>query len=267
MASSTYEERVGFLKRWDKTIEIKRVISFAGQRVNYYAVGLDYVAFIDFETIEKAKKTEKGGYPTPSAVEKWIVQKVAEGFRLELRLWNIEKYDLESKIGGIPQKAWYESFFRLFEAVQGRSIVWHTYDELHQSLVFINISKNAWPDYWALLIWEREELIGRLKCFISEIWFLTQKLIYRVAERMEKHKGRIVREKPLQVVMEYMEKKNPIKAIQHMLAIDLSMYDKEQKEWLSSIVWQKLLDASEENRHITLDEICINLGYEEWEET
>jgi hypothetical protein len=84
---------------------------------------------------------------------------------------------------------------------------------------------------------------------------------------MEKHKGRIVREKPLQVVMEYMEKKNPIKAIQHMLAIDLSMYDKEQKEWLSSIVWQKLLDASEENRHITLDEICINLGYEEWEET
>ena len=39
-------------------------------------------------------------------------------------------------------------------------------------------------------------------------------------------------------------------------ATELSAYDKEQKEWLSSIIWQKLLE----------DEIRINLGYEEEEE-
>jgi hypothetical protein len=259
---STAEERVGFLKRQDETIEIKRVISFVKQRVNYYAIGS---VFANFETIEKTRKTEKGGYSTPSDVEQWIVQKIAEGYRLELKLWNIEEYELQRTIGGLSPKVWYENFLRFFEAVQGKSVVWHTYHEVHQALHFINIPKDEWPDYWALLIWERVELIDRLKRFISEIWFLTQGSIYKIAKRMEKHKGRIAREKPLQVVMEYMEKKNPIKEIQHTLAIELSAYDKKQKEWLSSIVWQKISEAAKENRSLTLDDIFINLGYEEEE--
>jgi hypothetical protein len=259
---STNEERVGFLKSQDETIEIGRVISFVEQRVNYYAMGS---VFVNFETIEKTKKTEKGGYPTPSDVEQWIVQKIAEGYRLELKLWNIGEYELQRTVGGLPLKVWYENFLKFFEAMQGKSVVWHTYHEVHQALHFINIPKDEWPDYWALLIWEREELIDRLKVFISEIWFLTLGLIYKIAKRMEKQKGRIAKEKPLQVVMEYMEKKDPIRTIQHTLATELSPYDKKQKEWLSSIIWQKLLEAAKENRSITLDEICINLGYEEEE--
>jgi hypothetical protein len=262
----TDEERVGFLKRRDETIEIWRVISFVERKVYYRAINLDSAEFVNFETIDKTKKTEKGGYSTPSDVEKWIVQKIAEGYRLELKLWNIEKYELRRTVGGLSPIVWYENFLRFFEAVQGRSVVWQTYYEVHQALYYIEIPNDEWPDYWALLIWEREVLIERFKYFISQIWFLTQGLIYKSAKRLEKHKGRIAKEKPLQVVMEYMEKKNPIKTIQHTLATELSAYDKEQKDWLSSIVWQKLLEAAKENRSITLDEIRINLGYEEEEE-
>jgi hypothetical protein len=43
------------------------------------------------------------------------------------------------------------------------------------------------------------------------------------------------------------------------------MHDKEQKDWLSSIVWQKILEAAKENRSLKLDEIRINLGYDEEE--
>jgi hypothetical protein len=105
------EERVGFLKRQDETIEISRVLSFVKQRVNYYAIGS---VFANFETIEKTRKTEKGGYSTPSDVEQWIVQKVAEGYRLELRLWNIGEYELQKTIGGLSLKVWYENFLRFF---------------------------------------------------------------------------------------------------------------------------------------------------------
>ena len=109
------------------------------------------------------------------------------------------------RVGGKTLKEWYEDFLKFFETVQGKSIVWHTQDEIQQALYFIEIPKDEWPDYWALLIWEREELIDRLKVLISEIWFLTLGLIYKIAKRMEKQKGRIAKEKPLQVVMEYME--------------------------------------------------------------
>jgi hypothetical protein len=192
----TDEERVGCLTRQYETIEVWRFISFVEQKVNYYALNLDRLEYANFKTIDKTKKTEKGSYPTPSDIEKLIVREIAKGYRLELRLWDIEKYDLRRTIGGLPQKVWYENFLRFFEGVQGKSIAWQTYNEVHKALDFIEIPKDGWPDYWALLIWEREELMKRFKYFISQIWFLTQGLIYKSAKRMEKHKGKIAREKP-----------------------------------------------------------------------
>jgi hypothetical protein len=258
-------EHVGFLVGPFGDAWIVRAFSPEGKVYYYYAwVGGDGKD-IFLDVLDKKKK-RKGGYPTPSNAEGFILRMLKKGYRFDLGLLNTGRYELDETISWRTLKDWYEDFLKFFEAVQGRSIVWQTYDEVHQALGFINIPRDEWPDYWALLIWEREELIRRFKYFVSQIWFLTQGVIYKSAKRMEKHKGSIAREKPLQVAVEYMEKKNPIKTIQHTLATELNRYDKKQKDWLSSIIWQKLLSASKENRSITLDEIRRNLGYEDEEE-
>jgi hypothetical protein len=95
----------------------------------------------------------------------------------------------------------------------------------------------------------------RFRLFITQIHYLAWRLVYKIARRRERHEGWIAIEKPLQVAVEYMEKKNPIKTIQHTLASELNEYGKEQKDWLSSILWQKLLSASKENRSFTLDDV------------
>jgi hypothetical protein len=176
---------------------------------------------------------------------------------------NVGQYELQRTIGGIPQKVWYENFLSFFETVQSKPVVWYTYDEIRQASN-IWIPEDEWPDYWALTIWERSNLRFRFKYFISAIWFWAQGIIYKLAKQMEKHKGSIAKEKPFQVVMEFMEKGDPIKKIQQILEVELKnygkeRYDKEQIDWLSSIVWQKLLEAAQENRSITLDEIRRNL--------
>jgi len=257
-------EPVGFLVGGVRDAWVVRAISPEGRVYYYYTWMESDEKDIFLDVIDKTKKT-KEGYPTPSNAESFILRMLKEGYRFDLGLHSTWIYELDETIGWKPVKEWCVDFLRFFEAVQGKSIVWQTYHEVHQALYFIKIPKNEWPDYWALLIWEREELIKGLKHFVSKIWFLTLGLIYKSAKRVEKQKGRIARERPLQVVMEYMEKRNPRKTIQHTLATEVKMYDKEQKEWLSSIIWQKLLEASKENRSITLEEIRINLGYEEEE--
>jgi len=259
------EERVGFLTRHDDIeIEIWRFLSFTEQTVHYYALNLETLEFFSFRTIDKTKKTKRGRYFTPSDVENWIVEKKKEGYKLELRVRNIKQYDLSRTIGGIPQRVWYENFLRFFETVQSKPVVWYTYDDIRQFHLSFWIPEDEWPDYWALTVWERGHLLSRFKYFISAIWFWALGIIYKLAKQMEKHKGSIAREKPFQVAIEFMERNDPIQTIQHILATELKnygkeRYEKEQTDWLSSIVWQKLLEAAKENHNITLDEIRINL--------
>jgi hypothetical protein len=228
------EERVGFLTRQDGTIEIEiqRFLSFTEQRVNYYALNLNTGEFFSFRTIDKTRRTKRGRYFTPSDVEDWIEKKRKEGYKLELRVWNVGQFELRRTIGGIPQKVWYENFLRFFETEQSKPVVWYTYDEIKQASS-IWIPEDEWP----------------FKYFILAIWFWALGIIYKSAKQMEKHKGSIAREKPFQVAMEFMEKDDPIKTIQHILATELKnygkeRYGKEQIDWLSSIVWQKLLEAA-----------------------
>jgi hypothetical protein len=242
------EERVGFLTRQDGTIEIEiqRFLSFTEQRVNYYALNLDTGEFFSFRTIDKTRRTKRGRYFTPSDVEDWIEKKRKEGYKLELRVWNVGQFELRRTIGGIPQKVWYENFLRFFETEQSKPVVWYTYDEIKQASS-IWIPEDEWP----------------FKYFILAIWFWALGIIYKSAKQMEKHKGSIAREKPFQVAMEFMEKDDPIKTIQHILATELKnygkeRYGKEQIDWLSSIVWQKLLEAAKETRPITNLEQPIN---------
>jgi hypothetical protein len=247
-------------------IEVWRAIPLSGeQEVVYYAGRVDtpdtddVIQFI-------IDKTKEGECLTPSDLENWIVQKIAEGYRFDLDLWHIGEYELDLPVGGIPLKVWYENILKLVEASQGKSLLWHSHDELVQLVFSLDIPRNDWPDYWTLLIWEREELMYRFRLFITQIHYLAWMLVYKIARRRERHEGWIAREKPLQVAVEYTEKKDPIKTIQHTLASELNKYNKEQKDWLSSIVWQKLLEAVKENRSFTLDDVCEALRLIEEEE-
>jgi hypothetical protein len=48
-----------------------------------------------------------------------------------------------------------------------------------------------------------------------------------------------------------------------MLKFGNSRMDKEQREWVSSIIWQKLLEAAKEDKELTLYDIDAYLGLEE----
>lgn len=260
--AKTLVESVGFLHlpKNREYIEILRAIPLFGeQEVVYYAGRVDTP---DTDDVIKVvvDKSRKGKCLTPVELENWIVKKIAKGYRFGLDLWDIEAYALDFSVGGIALKEWYEKILQFVETSQSKSILWHTQEELFQLVFSLAIPKNDWADYWALLVWEREEMMYRFRLFISQIHFLAWRLVYKIARRLEKHKW-LARELPLQVVVEYVGKKDPIKTIQHTLASELNEYDKEQKDWLSSIVWQKLLETSKENRSITFDEIYTYLIY------
>jgi len=246
-------ELVGFLPGRYRDAWAVRVISPEG-KVYYYLVLVEETGKKEeehfVEVLDKRRK-RKGGCSTPYRMERTILGTIAEGFLFYLSLSG--RYGLGERVGGKMLKNWYEDFLRFFEAVQGRSIVWNSHDEFYQALYSIKIPKDEWPDYWALTMWEREELMRRFVRFISSIWNLIWFLIEKIALKLEKQQGKT--RFTLQDIVGFLEGGKPVKTIQNMLGTVLFGSDKDQKEWLSSIVWQKILEASKESRTITLDEI------------
>jgi hypothetical protein len=251
-------ETVGFLVGRFGDAWIVRAFSPEG-KVYYYYTWMEN----DENFIEVLDKTKKGrdGYPTPSRVEGFILGAVAEGYLLHLSFRNAWKYELDEIIGGRTLKDWYEDFLRFFERVQGKSIVWHTYDEVHQAIYSIEIPKDEWPDYWVLTIWEREELMRKFGEFISELWHLIWSLIEKVALKIGEQQGKILFS--LQDIVEFIEKRKSVKTIQTLLGSMMVRLDKKQKEWMSSIVWQKLLEAVKQDKELTFYDIDVYLGVEE----
>jgi hypothetical protein len=261
-------EPVGFLSERVFDIWILRLFTTEGE-VYYYSVfvgdGVEGEEFL-VEILDKRRK-RKEGYPTPSLVEEFILREIAAGAIFYLSL--LEKHRSDERVGGKALKDWYEDFLRFFETVQGKSLVWHTYDEIHEALFLIElkIPKNEWPDYWALTVWERVELIKRFEKFTSAIWKLIWALIEKVALKLEKQQGKT--SFTLQDIVEFLERRKPSKTIQtiyNLLGFEKSRMDKEQKEWVLSIIWQKLLEAAKEDRELTLYDIDVYFGYEEEEE-
>jgi hypothetical protein len=268
LKESRVYEPVGFLSGRVFDIWILRMFTPEG-RVYYYSVfvgdGVEGEKLL-VEVLDKRRK-RKGGYPTPSLVEEFILREIAAGAIFYLSL--LEKNRSDERVGGKTLKDWYEDFLRFFEAVQGKSIVWHTYDEIRENLFFIeiNIPKNEWPDYWALTVWEKVELIKRFEKFTSAIWKLIWALIEKVALKLEKQQGKT--SFTLQDIVEFLERRKPTKTIQtiyNMLGFEKSRMGKEQKEWVLSIIWQKLLEAAKEDKELTLYDIDVYLGYEDEEE-
>ncbi len=266
LKESRVYEPVGFLLGRFFDIWILRAFTQEGRVYYYYAlVGNDVEGDIHLVGSLDKRRKRKGGYPTPAFVEEFILREIAAGAIFYLSL--LEKYKSDEKVGGRTLKDWYEDFLRFFEAMQGKSIVWHTYDEIQENLYFIEIPKNEWPDYWALTVWERVELIKRFERFASTIWKLIWALIEKVALKLEKQQGEIMFS--LQDIVEFLERRKPTKTIQtiyNMLGFEKLKMDKEQKEWVLSLIWQKLLEAAKEDRELTFYDIDVYLGYEDEEE-
>jgi hypothetical protein len=74
-----------------------------------------------------------------------------------------------------------------------------------------------------------------------------------VALKLEKQQGKTTF--TLQDIVGFLEGGEPVKTIQNMLGSVLFSPDTRQKDWLSSIIWQKLLEAAKENHSLTLNEI------------
>jgi hypothetical protein len=206
------------------------------------------------EVIDKGKKGEEG-CATPFFTEGMILGTIAEGYLFYPSLMG--KYHFAERVGGKELREWYEDFLRLFETVQGRVIVWCPYEVIFS----MDIPKDEWPDYWALTVWEREELMHRFERFASLTWNLTWGLVEKVAMKLEKRQGKTTFS--FQDIVEFLGQKKPVKAIRNILGhMNLKM-GKEQEEWIYSIVWQKLVEAAKEDRILTLNEIRMILGYEE----
>jgi len=130
-------EPVGFLGGRFGDAWVIRAISPEGKVYYYYDFG-DEEEENFVEVLDKTKKGEEG-YPTPSLIEGMILGTVAEGYLFYLHL--MQKYRLDDRVGGKTLKEWYEDFLKFFEAVQGESIVWYTYEEFYQALYSIEIPR------------------------------------------------------------------------------------------------------------------------------
>jgi hypothetical protein len=86
-------------------------------------------------------------------------------------------------------------------------------------------------------------------------------LIGKVALKLEKKQGK--RTFSLQDIVEFLGRRNPVQAIRDVLGNKKLRMGREQEEWIYSIVWQKLQEATKEDRNLTLNEIRRILGYEE----
>jgi hypothetical protein len=85
----------------------------------------------------------------------------------------------------------------------------------YEVIFSMDIPKDEWPDYWALTVWEREELMHRFERFASLIWNLVWILVEKVALKLEKRQGKTTFS--FQDVVEFLGQKKPVKAIRNIL--------------------------------------------------
>lgn len=260
-------EKVGTLTKGESVITIWR-------RIERIVVRLpdDCQYFVEekgdlrpFDAFEEAERWEN---PIPSILEEWIEEKMEEGYKLELEIEKLDYTDLKKVVAGKTLKEWYSHFLVYYEEEDGTFMLWVWFNHWEKARAALDISRDDFADYWALLWWERDILRGLFMEALYNVWSYSKYVVYYAARELGKYEEWRSGEFYIEDVVKYIEEESKRENVQprdivkriiekreteppvfkedkirRVLGIKLKESE-EWKEWLSWEVWRNIRDAS-----------------------
>jgi hypothetical protein len=245
-------EKVGTLTKGESVITIWRRIE------NIVALFPDDCQYFveengELQPFDAFEETEGWINPVPSILEEWIEKKMEEGYRLELEIEKIHYTDLGKTIAGKTLKEWDAFFLTYYEEDGGTLMLWVWFDRWEQARYALDISRDDFADYWALLSWERERLRGLFMEALYDVWVYSNEVVYYAARALGKDKVWRYGKFPLKDAVRYIErasrraKTSPngiVKLIIEKVQTEPPTYNEKWKGWLAKQVLRNIHDAA-----------------------
>jgi hypothetical protein len=231
-------EKVGTLTKGESVItiwrRIDRIVAYLPEDCEYFVEENG-----ELRSFDAFEEDEDWLNPIPSVLEEWIEKKMEEGYKLELE---IEKLDY---------KEWYFHFLSYYEDEDGTFMLWVWFDRWDEARTSLDISRDDFAEYWSLLQWERDILVGLFKEALYDIWVYSNDVVYYAARVLGKEKIWRYGKFPLKNAVRYieraskrayMEPKDIVKRI--IEKVQTPQDDEKWKEWLARQVWSNIYDAA-----------------------
>jgi hypothetical protein len=266
-AAHSQLEKVGTLTKGESVITIwrklERIVAILPDDCQYFVE--ENGELKPFEAFEETKNWIN---PIPSILEEWIEKKMEEGYKLELEVEKLNCEDLGKVIAGKTLDEWYDHFLVYYEEEDGTLMLWVWFNHWEKARTALDISRDDFADYWALLLWERDKLTSLFKEALYYVWSYSQYVVYYAARESGKYEewrsGEFYLEDAVKYIEEESKKENvPPKGIvkriiekreteppvfkedkvRRLLGITLKESE-EWKEWLAAMVWWNIYDAA-----------------------
>ena len=260
-------EKVGTLTKGESVITIWRrienIVAFLPDDCQYFVEEKGELR--PFDAFEEAKGLNN---PIPSILEEWIEEKLEEGYKLELEIEKIHYTDLGKTIAGKTLREWYSHFLVYYEEEDGTLMLWVWFNHWEKARAALEISRDDFADYWALLWWERDILTERFMEALYEVWSYSKYVVYYVARELGKYEEwrsgefyigdavKYIEEEskkenvqPWDIVKRIIEKREtePLVFVEDKVRRLLGIKLKESEEWrkwLAEMVWWNIDDAA-----------------------
>jgi hypothetical protein len=248
-ANHSQLEKVGTLTKGESVItiwrKIENIVVNLPNDCQYYVEENSKVR--PFEAFEEP---EDWLNPVPSVLEEWIEGKMKEGYKLELEIEKLHYTDLQKVVAGKTLKEWYSYFLTYYED-ESTLMLWVWFDRWEEAKAALDISRDDFADYWALLWWERDILADLFKEALYDIWAYSNDVVYYAARALGKEKVWRYGKSILKDAVRYIERAS---GRAHMLHQDMVKRiiekteppkgSEEWKEWLAKQVWRNINDAA-----------------------
>jgi len=266
-ANHSQLEKVGTLTKGESVItiwrRIERIVGRLPDDCQYYVE--ENGELRPFDAFEETKGWLN---PTPSILEEWIEKKMEEGYKLELEIEKLECEDLGKVIAGKTLKEWYSYFLTYYEEEDGTFMLWVWFNNWEKARTALDISRDDFADYWALLWWERKILTSLFTNALYDVWSYSNYVVYYAARALGKYEEwrsgefyikdavKYIEEEskrenvqPRDIVKRIIEKREtepPVfkeDKVRRLLGIKLKESE-EWKEWLAGMVWWNIYDTA-----------------------
>jgi hypothetical protein len=174
---SKHLEKVGTLTKGESVITIWRKMETTFRSLPQYFVKKNG----ELRPFSAFENTENWINPVPSLLEEWIEKKMEKGYKLELEIERMDYTDLEKVIAGKPLEEWYFRFLSYYED-EKIFMLWVWFDRWEQARAALDISRDDFADYWALLRWERKILGDLFMKALYDIWVYSNEVVYYAAK-------------------------------------------------------------------------------------
>lgn len=261
LTAASQLEKVGTLTKGERVLTIWRmiedIVAFLSDDCQYFVE--ENGELQPFDAFEEA---EGWINPVPSILEEWIEKKMEEGYKLELEIEKLHYTDLGKTIAGKTLREWYSYFLTYYEEDGGTLMLWVWFDRWEKASAALDISRDDFADYWALLCWERDILRKLFMEALYDIWVYSNEVVYYAARALGKEKVWRYGKFPLKDAVRYIERASSRAVMSPndivKLIIEKSQtppaHNEEWKKWLAKQVFRNIHDAAYYENHKDYEE-------------